>query len=362
VTPPLFDAATLANVKNEIERVWAERNAALAAATGRGASAKADYSRARPELPRLHFDSPVLAAFCRSPQLAVLARGLLGPDADLWWNQAYTKSRGGDARTSIPWHQDAWYAEVDGKTYNCWIAITRATLANGTLVHAPRPMIEGAPGLLPHVWDEPSLFYRCEVDESTAVPLELEPGQAFLFSTDIPHRSGPNVSDDVRVSYSISFATSSTRLRANREAFGDRVPVLRGGLPIDDVMADYATHQGDPTHAGAAVLAAILERAPERADEIRAAMRAFAAARGEGSAADASTHLGHLLAILPDSEEAFGDLLRARARVDQLHREVLALRGTDARAERLLLERVLQLDPDDAVARGALARLTSSAE
>jgi hypothetical protein len=228
-----------------------------------------------------------------------------------------------------------------------WIAISESTIENGTMVRAPKPAGDKP---LPHTWDERLLFYRCAVDERDAEPVELDPGQAFVFSGLVPHRSGVNRGAAPRIAYSVSFVSPRTRLRANGQAFGDRVPVLRGGRPIREVMEENAA-------AGAAVLAEIAARAPLERDVLLGRERAYRSAIAHGDEALAERELLALLAIVPRSEEAMGDLVQARARVDQIVREYEKIRGTDPRVERLLLERVLELAPDDGLARAALADL-----
>jgi ectoine hydroxylase-related dioxygenase (phytanoyl-CoA dioxygenase family) len=355
VTPPLFDDGTLSAVRGEIERVWHERNEQSTQPGTRSPLSKEDALRVRPELQRLHLDSELLAAFCCHPRLAAVARALIGPDADLSWNQAYAKAPGGDPRTAIPWHQDAYYAEVDGPTYNCWVAITRTTIENGTIRRAPQP-----PALIPHAWDERLLFYRCEIDERAAVDVELAPGQAFIFTGHVPHASGVNASGETRVAYSLSFSAPSARLRANGETFGDRIPVLRGGRPIGEVMEEHALAPGGGS-PGARIVAEILARAPGRAKETRALLGAYATALRAEDRAEAERILPRVLSMLPDDREVLGDRLRARARVDQLMRELSKIRGRDAPSERLLLERVLELDPGHDRARAELSRLSTGA-
>lgn len=347
VTPPLFDADRLLDVSARISSAWESRTQQIAASSARGAASMADYSRVRPELQRLHLDDPVLSDFCRDPALVRVARALVGADVDLSWNQAYTKLAGGDRRTAIPWHQDDYYARIDGARINCWVAISKATQENGTIVRAARKS-----RVLPHDWDAELLFYRCAVDEADAAVVELAPGQVFVFDGALPHRSGVNVSSASRVSYSISFSASDARLVANGEAFGDRVPVLRGGESADEAILAYARDPSDAGHAGARVVAEILARAPRRGDEIRDAL----AALGRESGAEERSILARLVATLPDSDEVLGDLVRSRARVDQLMREVASARGSTS-VERALLERVLVLEPDHAEARARLARL-----
>lgn len=348
VTPPLFEPETLVDVGREIERLWAirrRRDDALPDGTKRA------FTRVRPELQRLHLESEVLATFCRHPKLAALAGALLGPDVDLLWNQGYTKAPGGDAHTAIPWHQDGYYAEIRGAIVNCWVAITHATVENGALWRAG-----GARPIAPHTWDLPTLFFRCEVDERDAVPVELAPGQAFAFGPTVTHRSGPNRSSDARVGYSISFAVAGARLAANGEPFGNRVPLLRAGHRVDVVMERLATSRagGDERALGEAVLGDIEERMKARAPEVRALFARYAAALEAGSEATARALLGQLLALLPGDEEVSGDLLSARTRVDQLLDEVRSLGGHDRDAARRLLGRALELDPESEAVHAAL--------
>lgn len=345
VTPPLFDAATVAQARAEIERLWLARADRIAQS-----GANPDYARARPELQRLHLESDALFAFCREPALVAAVGALLGEgDVDLAFNQAYAKAPGGDARTEIPWHQDAYYADMDGPTCNVWIALTRVTVESGTMFRAPARR-----DLLPHTWDPKLTFYRCTVDEGSAVPVELEPGQAFAFTDRVPHRSGVNHSRAARIAYSVSFAARRTRLRANGEAFGDRVPVLRGGRPVREILDEYVRSGEDPCHAGAGIVAEIEGRAPARAGEARALLHGFAAASRGGDIPGADRTIGRLLSILPLDEEVLGDLVRARARVDQIFDELAKLAGADPDTERKLLQRVLELDPQNAAARAAL--------
>ena len=343
ITEPLFDDTLLRDVRREIERAWDLRRR-------RAESASHDdvFAQVRPELQRLHHPSDALAAFCRHGAFVEVARALLGPDADLLGNQAYVKAPDRAGVTAIPWHQDAYYAEIDARAYNCWVAVTRTTVENGTVVRAEVP-----PGgaLLPHFWDRKLLFFRCEVDERRAVPVVLEPGQAFVYHGRVPHRSGVNVSAEVRIAYSVAFTTGAARLSANGEAFGDRVPLLRGGERADVLVAEYLTATSPaPAHPGARVIEEIETRAPAKVAELRDLLRRYQVERSEAL-------LGRALALLPDDEEVRGDKVRARTRTEQLFDELCMVRGVDPRGARLLLLRILELEPGNAMASAELARL-----
>jgi ectoine hydroxylase-related dioxygenase (phytanoyl-CoA dioxygenase family) len=341
ITEPLFDDDVLAEVCGEIERLWRQR-------AGRGPT-RDHFAVVRPELPRLHHESPTLAAFCRHPAFCDIARALIGPDADVMWNQSYVKAPDrGDGLTAIPWHQDGYYAEIDSPAYNCWVAITPMTVENGTVSRAAVP---ADTALLPHVWDDKLLFYRCEVDDTLAVPVVLEPGQAFVYHGLIPHKSGPNLSRVARIAYGVSFTSASAQLKANGQPFGDRVPLLRGGEPAFDLLAAYAAEASPAAGQRAAhVVDEIKTRAPEKAGELDALLARYRAERSPAL-------LDRALGLLPDDPEVHGDRAGARARTDQLWTELRSIRGADPLGAQVLLRRILELDPRDKQAAEELERL-----
>jgi ectoine hydroxylase-related dioxygenase (phytanoyl-CoA dioxygenase family) len=353
VTEPLFDAPTLRDVRAEIERLWDDQRRVAS-----GPSRKHLFTRLRPELQRLHRSSDVLAAFCRHEAFTELARVLLGDDADLFWNQSYVKAPDPHGLTAIPWHQDAYYATIDARAYNCWVAVTRTTVANGTVLRAPVP---AGNSLLPHRWDETLLFFQCDIDERQAVPIVLEPGQVFVYDGRLPHRSGRNVSDELRIAYSVAFTRAGARLCANGEAFGDRVPILRGGLRGDAILREYLA-AGDGTHPGARLLAEIAARVPAKAASLAALLSTYRDAVQAGATARAEAILGQLLALVPDDEQVLGDDLRARTRTEQLLDEYHRVRTSDRRSARLLLQRVLELEPGHPLATAELAALWAPGE
>lgn len=354
VTEPLFDEPTLREVRAEIERLWDEQRRRAP-----GSSRKDLFTQLRPELQRLHRSSDVLAAFCRHEAFTELARVLLGDDADLFWNQSYVKAPDPHGLTAIPWHQDAYYATIDARAYNCWVAVTRTTVANGTVLRAPLP---AGGTLLPHRWDEALLFFACDIDERQAVPIVLEPGQVFVYDGRLPHRSGRNVSDELRIAYSVAFTRAGARLCANGEAFGDRVPILRGGLRADVMLREHLAAARDDAHPGARLLAEIAARVPDRAGSLATLLSTYHGAVQAGASVRAEAILGQLLALVPDDEEVLGDNLRARTRTEQLLDEYHRARATDRRSARLLLQRILELEPGHAIATAELAALRERGE
>jgi ectoine hydroxylase-related dioxygenase (phytanoyl-CoA dioxygenase family) len=347
-TPALFDERTLDVVQREIERVWHEE---IDRAARSGDAARTGFVRARPELQRLHMRSDALSAFCRAPVLARLALAVTGArDVDRLYNQAYAKGVGRDGRAHIPWHQDGWYAETDKPAFNCWIAITRTTAANGTLRYVAPPVGEA---LLEHRWDRELEFYRCDVDESAARDVELERGQAFVFSGRVPHASGLNDTALARVAYSISFAEAGVRLAKNGEPFGDRIPVARAGRPVGDWMLEHARGDVRAAPAARALLDELAARVPDGAAQVERRFARFRELVQLDALDRADRELGALLALGPEDVEVMGDLKRARTRIDQLMDEYAR---ADTASKRLLLERMLELEPGNDFAARELAR------
>ncbi|QYG92114.1 phytanoyl-CoA dioxygenase family protein [Iamia sp. SCSIO 61187] len=152
--------------------------------------------------PHLVTRAPELAAFARHPAFAAIVADLVGPDVDLYWDQAVYKDPEKPRR--FPWHQDNGYAFVEPQQYlTCWVPLTDAHLANGCPQVAPG-LHRG--GTLAHRYVEP-LGYEC----FTAPPVEVAVAEAavgdvVVFSSLTPHLTGPNLTDEVRKAYILQYA------------------------------------------------------------------------------------------------------------------------------------------------------------
>jgi phytanoyl-CoA hydroxylase len=58
---------------------------------------------------------PEILTFCQRPELVALTTQLLGPNTDLYWNQAVFKMPEG--KKEFPWHQDDGYTRVEPSPY-----------------------------------------------------------------------------------------------------------------------------------------------------------------------------------------------------------------------------------------------------
>jgi ectoine hydroxylase-related dioxygenase (phytanoyl-CoA dioxygenase family) len=247
MTDVVFDEHTIAGVRAEFERIWAEM---IEAAVKRGASEQERaLIRYRPFMSQLDHKSQVCRDFIRHEVFQALAAELIGPDVDQTWNQAIIKApqKSASVDTTFAWHQDQWYAlngdyaksanlellKAPDNAITCWVAISRTTVDNGTLWVLPGRHKEG---LLPHVRDEKYNDWRGEFDTSWKVPAVMRAGQVLVFKKYLPHGSGPNISDEVRMAYQIGYTTRGLNLQPTKNAS----PLLRAGKlhPWDAKLPD----------------------------------------------------------------------------------------------------------------------------
>jgi len=174
--------------------------------------------------------STALRALATSDVFVDLCADLVGPDVNMYWDQAVYKKPEKPRR--FPWHQDNGYTFIEPQQYlTCWVALTDADEHNGCPWVAPG--VDRA-GTLAHTYVEP-LGYECFDEPPTpARPAPVRAGSALVFSSLTPHMTGPNLSDTVRKAYILQYAPAGAQ-------------VLRGdprtGGPIDRVACDDPQRQ-----------------------------------------------------------------------------------------------------------------------
>jgi ectoine hydroxylase-related dioxygenase (phytanoyl-CoA dioxygenase family) len=237
VVPDLIDAATLAAVRDDLDRFEAEVDAFLQTReNGRfsiaetGALTVALHAVTR---------SAAAEALSRHPALVVLCADLVGPDVRLYWDQAVYKKTEKPRR--VPWHQDNGYTYVEPQEYlTVWLALTDATLENGCPEVAPGCHRLGT---LAHHYVDPR-GWECLPEGTPSVAAPVPAGGAVVFSSLTPHRTGPNTSHAVRKAYILQYCPSDAAVlegdplagpptgRVPCTAEGRQYEVLRGGHPV----------------------------------------------------------------------------------------------------------------------------------
>lgn len=183
--------------------------------------------------------SEIARRFATADVFIDICADLLGPDVDMYWDQAVYKKPEKPRR--FPWHQDNGYTFVEPQQYlTIWVALTDATVDNGC------PWI--APGLhrlgtLAHRYVEP-LGFECFDEPPSKVAAPMRSGSAVVFSSLTPHLTGPNTTDAVRKAYILQYAHAGSMIFQGDSAKGPPVarmpannpgrqfPVLRAGKPV----------------------------------------------------------------------------------------------------------------------------------
>jgi len=182
----------------------------------------------RPFLGHIHSKSELVKKFVTGPVFQEICRTFIGPDADLYYNQAVLKPPG--KGKPFGWHQDTQYIITEPLEYvTCWLAVADATVENGTIWIVPGLHKQG---LLPHIYSDEQREWQCQFDDSAKIPVEIKAGQMAIFSSLLPHSSGPNVSETTRYAYVPQYHIAAVTKRGTEELVGDQLPLLRDGQPV----------------------------------------------------------------------------------------------------------------------------------
>jgi ectoine hydroxylase-related dioxygenase (phytanoyl-CoA dioxygenase family) len=227
VVDDLVDERTLKAVVNEIDGFEAQVEAFLETQPdGRLTIAEAG---ALTFTVHLASRSQLLRDLVTSPALTDLCADLIGPDVNLYWDQAVYKKP--DKPRRFPWHQDNGYTFIEPQQYlTIWLALTDATLDNG----CPRV----APGMhrlgtLEHFYVDP-LGFECFEQPPREEAAPVSAGGAVVFSSLMPHLTGPNTTNDVRKAYIVQYAPAGAYTRTDDGTVpcddpARQFPVLRNG-------------------------------------------------------------------------------------------------------------------------------------
>ena len=166
-----------------------------------------------------------LREFCLRPEFVTIATRLLGPDVDLYWNQAVFK--GPEGEKEFPWHQDDGYTPVEPSPYlTLWLALNDATEENGCISvipgshkqgrvpHRPSPI-----GLICHELDDP--------DQGVMVPVKA--GSMAVFQSLMFHKSGVNRSKGVRKAYILQYSHAGLKNAITGELLPNKIALTRNG-------------------------------------------------------------------------------------------------------------------------------------
>ena len=149
------------------------------------------------------------------PSVLDIAQSVLGPDLLCWSAGIFQKPP--HTANYVSWHQDAVYYGLTPaeNVVRVWVALSSATLANGTMQYA-----RGAHklGLRPHLPLEQTEnllslgeVVDIDVDDYEKSTVLLKPGEASLHHLHMPHRSGPNGTDEHRINLVVTYISPDVR-------------------------------------------------------------------------------------------------------------------------------------------------------
>jgi ectoine hydroxylase-related dioxygenase (phytanoyl-CoA dioxygenase family) len=147
------------------------------------------------------------------PQIIELVSGVIGDDIILWGCHVFCKPPGDGYET--PWHQDGHYWPIRPlATCTVWVALEPSDKGNGCLRVIPGSHREKK--LWDHLHEDrndltlqqrlaPGTF-----DESTAVDIELQPGEMSLHDVYMIHGARPNTSQRRRTGVALRYMPSTS--------------------------------------------------------------------------------------------------------------------------------------------------------
>ena len=148
----------------------------------------------------------------RDTRIVDAIEDLFGPDLLCWSTNFFIKEAHNPAFVS--WHQDSTYWGLSRPdVVTAWLALTPSHAANGAMGFIPGTQKKDQ---IPHrdTFAKNNLLTRgqeiaVDVDESTAVTVELEPGEISLHHVRVVHGSPANPSDDRRIGFAIRYIPTS---------------------------------------------------------------------------------------------------------------------------------------------------------
>lgn len=215
-----------------------------------------------------HLDSRTVFDVCQAPPIVDRVASVYGPDLLLWASTVFDKPPARDgALESYPWHKESYYWDLDPmQGVSAWLALTEATQDNGCMELIPGSHRCDIPWIQE---DDPrnSLWFSgraadpARFSDKDRVQMILEPGQFFLFSESLLHRSNPNDSQTRRCGLSMRYTQPSVRIRGAPPSI-----LVRGrdGFGHNPCVSPPA---GDPSR-GAPVVEAQLALLVEQRDQL----------------------------------------------------------------------------------------------
>ena len=185
----------------------------------------ADGPNPRSRAQSRHMDQPLVYDLATHPAIIERIACLLGPDLVVWATNFWLKAPGSP---EIPWHQDIsfWPLEPPLNT-SAWLAIDEVTVENSCVQIIPGSHRES----LPHTRAQDDMAFGKMADPDSfdatgVIDMELQPGEFFIFSERLLHRSSKNTSQKRRLGISLRVTLPMVHI------FQDKSPLHPGHTAI----------------------------------------------------------------------------------------------------------------------------------
>jgi ectoine hydroxylase-related dioxygenase (phytanoyl-CoA dioxygenase family) len=143
--------------------------------------------------------APELRGFLYSELMAEICRATIGADAYQFHEQYVIKCS--DRESAFSWHQDSGYVHEDPEPYlTCWIALDDVTEENGSVYLLPYSQL-GVRTYVKHSQDPTTNDKIGYIGSDPGIPIVAPAGSIACFSSFVFHRSGPNLTDQLRRVY-----------------------------------------------------------------------------------------------------------------------------------------------------------------
>jgi ectoine hydroxylase-related dioxygenase (phytanoyl-CoA dioxygenase family) len=166
-----------------------------------------------------HFHDERLLEFLLADEVLDLVEPLIGPNIALFSSHFICKDPYKGRAT--PWHEDSayWKPRFDrlDKIVTVWLALDRSTRENGCMRVIPGTHTNGFSEY--EAVDRTTNTFRSRiknVDDSTAVDFELEPGECSLHDARIIHGAEANTSPLRRCGYTMRYFSTELHLKHER--------------------------------------------------------------------------------------------------------------------------------------------------
>ena len=170
---------------------------------------------------------PALHAFLFGDLMAEICRATLGANAFQFVEQFVIK--GADKNSAFSWHQDSGYVHEDHQPYlTCWIALDDVTEENGSVYLLPYSRA-GVRSYVKHFDDEVTNDKVGYFGSDPGMPLVVPAGSIACFSSVVFHRSGPNLTQDLRRVYLAQYSSEVIRTKDGSQAWEGFEEFLRDG-------------------------------------------------------------------------------------------------------------------------------------